>query len=135
MALLITSEDVYNYLNIDLAQVLNVKNKPNETTVVTRFLEMAQDDVAEYIGLYAYRGREEADRYFANTKFTADLVNAILAQIDYINLNGKIVHYGGIMMQGNSLNKLTIAERLEANFSPKAHAILSNANMLYGARW
>lgn len=134
LPILITSEDVYNKLNIDLASQLNVAGQANATTVVNNYIQERQDEIAEYIALYAYGGKLTVEYYFNNEIYTDVLKNAILLQVRYALKNSETAEYGGILMQGNGIQKLSMAERLEANISPRAHTTLASAGLLYGGR-
>lgn len=129
--MLITASEVYNKLNINLTEFLRVDGQPNASTVVEHFLEEIESDVKEYIGAFAYRGRTQADWYFEQEKYAQPLIDALLVQVQYICLNGRISDYGGIMMTNGAVNRLSIAERVQSNIAPKTHTILENANLLY----
>lgn len=132
--LLVTNEDVYNLLNLNLEEELGVSNQPNSTTAVNQFLKECQDDIKDYIGLYAYRGKWQAEKYFNTPCFFPALKDAVLEQIRYINANPDIKTMAGIMQQNSNIHKLTAEERIEAGISPKAKTILLNAGLLYGGR-
>lgn len=131
MKLLITSEDVYNKLNINIAQFLRIDGQPNASTAVEHFLEEIESDVKEYIGAFAYRGRAGAEWYFEQAKYTQPLREALFAQVQYVCQNGRIADYGGIMMTNGAVNRLSISERVQSNIAPKTHTVLENANLLY----
>ena len=132
--LLVTKEEVYNLLNLNLEEELGVSNQPNSTTAVNQFLKECQDDIKEYIGLYAYNGKRQAERYFNTLCFEQTLKDAVLEQVRYINANPDIRTTAGIMQQNSTIHQLTAEERIEAGISPKAKTILLNAGLLYGGR-
>lgn len=132
--LLVTKEDVYNLLNLNLEEELGVSNQPNSTTAVNQFLKECHDDIKEYIGLYSYRGKLQAEKYFNIPCFASTLKDAVLEQVRYINANPDIRTTAGIMQQNSTIHKLTAEERIEAGISPKAKTILLNAGLLYGGR-
>jgi len=130
---LITSEDIYNNLNIDLASRLNVTGQANATIVVNNYITERQDEIVEYLALHNYDGRMQAEMFFTDELYTDDLKRAILQQVRYV-LDNSDMNYGGILMQGGGIQKLSIQERITAMISPKAHLILANAGMLYCGR-
>ena len=134
MELLVTSEDVYNYLNINLATDLGVEGQPNSTTVITEFLKEAQEDVTNYISSHAFGGMTQTKRYFKSGRFDRILKRAILEQVRYVNANPDVRTNAGLMLQNGAIHRLTVDERVEASISPKAVEILSNAGLLYGGR-
>lgn len=134
MKLLVTSEDVYNYLNINLAEDLGVEGQTNSTTVVTAFLKEAQEDIANYIAEHAFRGKAQAEQYFKCGRLEHSLKRAILEQVRYINANPDVRTNAGILLQNGAVHRLTVEERIEAGMSPKAVEILANAGLLYGGR-
>lgn len=131
MKLLITSEDVYNKLNINIAQFLRIDGQPNASTVVEHFLEEIESDVKEYIGAFAYRGREQAEWYFGQDRYAQPLTDALLAQVQYVCQNGRISDYGGIMLTNGTVNRFSLDERVQSNMAPKTHTTLENAGLLY----
>lgn len=135
--LLISKEDVYNYLNIDLNSFLGVQGQPNATLVISSWLSDRQDEIVSCIADFAYGGRKEALARISTPDIAAQtaLKRAILAQCKYVYDNGEQGQVGGIMLgQGGSTSKLSIDERLDAQISPKAYQILSNAGFLYSGR-
>lgn len=134
MNLLVTSEDVYNYLNINLAADLGVEGQPNSTMVIAEFLKEAHEDVANYIASHAFGGMAQAKRYFECGRYDRVIKRAILEQVRYINANPDVRTNAGLMLQNGAIHKLTVDERVEASISPKAVEILSNARLLYGGR-
>lgn len=134
MTNLVTKEDVYNFLNLNLEEELGVINQSNSTTAVNQFLKECQYDIKEYIGLYAFMGAAQAESYFNIPALSQILKNAILEQVRYINANPDIRTMAGIMQQNSTIHKLTVEERIEAGISPKAKTILLNAGLLYGGK-
>ncbi len=135
MKLLISKEDVFNKLNIDLEAFLGVKGQPNNTTVVGEWLGERQDEIADYIAQYAYNGRNQAIWYFNCGRYNEPLKKAILMQVKYVRDTGSR-EIGGIMLgTGGATSKLSVDERLENVVSPKAVRILENAGLLYTGRY
>lgn len=135
--LLVSKEDVYNHLNIDLDCMLGVQGQANATLVVSSWLTDRQEEIVSCIADFAYGGRNEALARINTPDIAAKtaLKRAILAQCKYVYDNGEQGQIGGIMLgQGGSTSKLSIDERLDAQISPKAFQILSNAGFLYSGR-
>lgn len=130
---IITTEDIYNNLNIDLASRLNVAGQANATIVVNNYITERQEEIVEYIALHSYDGRFQAECFFTDEFYLDDLKRAILQQVKYV-LDNNDMNYGGILMQSGGIQKLSIQERIVNMISPKAHLILANAGMLFCGR-
>lgn len=130
---IITTEDIYNNLNIDLASRLKVSGQANATTVTSHYIAERQTEIVQYIALHCYDGINQAMAYFSDDFFIESLKEAVLQQVKYVLDNGDM-NYGGILMQNAGIQKLSMDERIIGGISPKAHLILLNVGLLYLGR-
>ena len=135
MELLISKEDVFNKLNIDLEAYLGVKGQSNNTTVVQAWLDERQREIIDVIADYAYNGIRQAKRLLVCSCYREEIKRAVLAQCEYVYTNSNQSLAAGIILnQGGVSSKLSADERLDANLAPRAYQILLNAGLLYSGR-
>ena len=135
MSLIITAQDVYNTLNIDLAAKLQCKNAANETTVVEHFLDKAQGYLFDFINLYRYRyvDYENIDDCLAPHARKV-LERAMLYQVEYMLKNRDSSNLGGIVMTSSGVQTIDRNLRMIDRIAPNAEQLLLTSGLCYSGR-
>lgn len=136
MEILITPQDVYNKLNIDLAAQLNVKKAANETTAVEHFITKAQNYIYSFINArrftYIDFANLKANQLTEHTRET--LKQALLYQIEYMIQNHDSATLGGIMITSSGVQTIDRRLRQEDKIAPNAEELLRVSGLCYTGR-
>lgn len=135
MCLIITAQDVYNKLNIDLGAKLRCKDAANETTVVEHFLHKAQGYIFDFINRYSYRYFDyENESHCLNERARNALERAMLYQVEYMLKNRDSGELGGIMLTSGGVQTIDRELRKQDRIAPNAEDVLINSGLCYSGR-
>lgn len=85
---IVTSEEVYQNYNVDLAEVLHVKGQTNNTTVVDNYLAEKQDLIFRYIARFRFNGMGDIPFLLSCQEYRKAIKKAVMLQIKYEMFSG-----------------------------------------------
>lgn len=136
MEILITPQDVYNRLNIDLAAKIRVKDQANETTATEHFIQRAQDYIFTFINArrYDFIAFDNLTKEQLTDHAIKTLERALLYQIEYMTQNHDSGTLGGIMLTSSGVQTIDRTLRQEDKIAPNAEELLLISGLCYTGR-